>query len=145
MLYKRYRYSNAGEEMKYLVVTTYNDGVPGRILFELESDVVPEPSPSVVYNTLQKGEKSDDVVRLQTSLIAQGYLEGKADGDFGSKTEKAIKAAQKDFGMEQTGIADDAFQQRLYSDNPLDKEDETLNLDDDLADENVNVADEIVS
>ena len=117
VLYKRYRYSNAGEEMKYLVVTTYNDGVPGRILFELESDVVPEPSPSVVYNTLQKGEKSDDVVRLQTSLIAQGYLEGKADGDFGSKTETAIKAAQKAFGLEETGVADNAFQQRLYSED----------------------------
>ena len=83
----------------------------------LESDVVPEPSPSVVYNTLQKGEKSDDVVRLQTSLIAQGYLEGKADGDFGSKTETAIKAAQKAFGLEETGVADNAFQQRLYSED----------------------------
>ena len=39
---------------------------------------------------------------------------GKADGDFGKKTEKAVRKAQEAFGMEQTGIADDAFQRRLF-------------------------------
>ena len=29
-------------------------------------------------------------------------------------TEEAIKAAQRAFGMEETGIADNAFQQKLY-------------------------------
>ena len=115
VLYKRYQYTNVGEPMKYLVVSCYNDGVEGRILFELESDVPPETNPTVVYSTLQKGAKGDDVQALQNQLIDLGYLEGKADGDFGSKTEQAIKDAQKNFGMQETGVADAAFQQRLFA------------------------------
>jgi peptidoglycan hydrolase-like protein with peptidoglycan-binding domain len=37
-----------------------------------------------------------------------------ADGNCGQKTEEAIKSAQAAFGMEQTGIADNAFQQKLF-------------------------------
>ena len=38
-LWKRYAFTDAGEEMKYLSVTTYNDGVPGVIRFALKPDV----------------------------------------------------------------------------------------------------------
>lgn len=112
-LYKRYQYSTAGEEMFYLVVTTYNDGVAQQILFQLESDE-PEPDPEIVYNTLQRGLKGDAVESLQNRLIELGYLTGTADGTFGQMTEDAIKAAQEAFGMEVNGIADNAFQQKLY-------------------------------
>ena len=37
MLWKRYTYSNAGEPMEYLAVSTYNNGAVQTILFELES------------------------------------------------------------------------------------------------------------
>jgi len=67
------------------------------------------------YPTLSKGSKGDDVKRLQEALIEQGYLDGKADGDFGGKTEAAVLAAQAAFGMEETGVADHAFQKRLYN------------------------------
>ena len=113
MLYKRYQYSENGEEMAYLVVTTYKDGQTQMILFELESDE-PEPEPEVVYTILQRGIKSDEVLAMQNRLIELGYLTGDVDGSFGPKTEEAIKAAQAAFGMEQTGIADNAFQQKLY-------------------------------
>lgn len=113
MLYKRYQYANTGEEMFYLVVTTYNDGVAQQILFQLESDE-PEVEPEVVYGTLQRGIKSDEVQALQQRLIDLGYLKGTADGSFGQMTEDAIKAAQEAFGMEANGIADNAFQQKLY-------------------------------
>lgn len=112
-LYKRYAYSNVGEEMKYLVVTTYKNGKAQKILFELESDE-PEPEPEIVYPTLQKGLRNDDVRTMQERLIELKYLDGKADGDFGKKTEDAVKAAQEAFGMEANGIADNAFQQKLY-------------------------------
>ena len=113
-LYKRYEYSTDREEMAYLVVTTYNDGVPRQILFQLESDEVVE-EPEIVYNTLQRGIKSDEVAALQRRLMELGYLaEGAADGSFGQMTEDAIKAAQEAFGMEANGIADNAFQQKLY-------------------------------
>ena len=113
MLYKRYQYSNVGEEMFYLVVTTYNDGVAQQILFQLESDE-PEPEPEIVYGTLQRGIKSDEVKALQQRLVDLGYLTGAADGSFGQMTEDAIKAAQEAYGMEVNGIADNAFQQKLF-------------------------------
>ena len=113
MLYKRYQYSDVGEEMAYLVVTTYKGGQTEMILFQLESDE-PEPEPQVVYTTLQRGVKSDEVLMMQNRLIELGYLSGTVDGSFGPKTEEAIKSAQAAFGLEQTGIADAAFQQKLY-------------------------------
>ena len=42
------------------------------------------------------------------------YLTGKADDDFGNKTVDAVKKAQKAFDIEETGTADDAFQEKLY-------------------------------
>ena len=115
MLYKRYQYSNAGEEMYYLVVTTYNDGNARMILFELESSE-PEPEPEIVYNTLQRGIISDEVANMQARLIELGYLKGTADGQFGPMTEQAIRAAQEAFGLEPNGVADNAFQQKLFAD-----------------------------
>ena len=111
-LYKRYAYSNVGEEMNYLVVTTYNDGRQDIILFELEGEEPPEPE--IVYPIMQKGLKSDDVRNMQERLIDLGYLKGKADGDFGKGTEAAVKKAQEAFGMEANGVADNDFQQKLY-------------------------------
>ena len=117
MLYKRYVYSDTGEEMKYLVVNCYNDGVTEKILFELESDEEPEPTASVTYETLQQGDKSDAVTDLQTRLIELGYLTGAADGNYGGMTAEAVRAAQAAFGLEQTGIADNAFQQQLFAED----------------------------
>lgn len=116
MLYKRYIYSNAGEEMKYLAVSCFNNGVIEKILFELESDVAPSPTPATTYAPLQQGDKSDAVADLQARLVALGYLNGDADGNFGSKTAEAVKTAQKAFGLEETGIADNELQQKLFAD-----------------------------
>ena len=45
---------------------------------------------------------------LQVKLIEHNYLMDGADGDFGGKTEKAVKQVQADAGLEETGVADDA-------------------------------------
>ena len=111
--YKRFAYPNGGEDMKYLVITTYKNGQTQMILFELESDK-PDPEPEVIYPVLQRGLVSDDVLNLQNRLAELGYLSATPDGTFGQKTEDAIKSAQAAFGMEETGIADNAFQQKLY-------------------------------
>ena len=66
------------------------------------------------YTVLQKGSKGDAVVKLQLALREQGYYSGKADGGYGPMMVQAVKAAQAAFGLEQTGIADVAFQQHLY-------------------------------
>ena len=111
--YKRFAYPTGGEDMKYLVITTYKNGQTQMILFELESDE-PEPEPEIIYPVLQRGLVSDDVLNLQNRLAELGYLSATPDGTFGQKTEDAIKSAQAAFGMEQNGIADNAFQQKLF-------------------------------
>ena len=55
-----------------------------------------------------KGAKGEDAMAVQRLLIRLGYLTGKADGDFGGGTEKAVKAFQAAEGMAQTGVVDDA-------------------------------------
>lgn len=60
------------------------------------------------------GCAGNEVIQLQQALIDQGFLSGSADGQFGNKTAEAVKAAQKAFGMAETGIADETFQNELY-------------------------------
>ena len=57
--------------------------------------------------TLSLKSTGDNVKSLQKSLISLGYLKGKADGVFGSKTEEAVKKFQKDNNLEPTGMLDD--------------------------------------
>lgn len=54
-------------------------------------------------NTLKKGSKGDDVIALQHLLNVEGY-KLTIDGDFGSKTETAVKMYQKAHGLEDDGI-----------------------------------------
>ena len=56
--------------------------------------------------TLKKGSTGTDVKTLQTMLIACGYTCGSAgaDGDFGNGTLTALKAFQKDAGLEVDGL-----------------------------------------
>jgi peptidoglycan hydrolase-like protein with peptidoglycan-binding domain len=55
---------------------------------------------------LKKGCKGKDVRALQTLLIGYGYSCGPdgADRDFGSNTDKALRAYQKDHGLSVDGI-----------------------------------------
>ena len=68
--------------------------------------------------TMKKGSRGDSVREVQEMLISLGYLDGEADGIFGSKTEGAVQAWQKDDGLETTGMVDEetnqALQKRLY-------------------------------
>lgn len=114
-LYKRYLYSNSAEEMEYMTISIYNNGVVEKILFEVEGEeIVATPTPAIVYPTLKNGDKNDDVMLLQERLLELDFLEGTSDGHFGNKTEAAVRAAQEAFNMEVTGIADNAFQQKLF-------------------------------
>ena len=55
---------------------------------------------------LQKGDKGEDVKTMQKMLIACGYSCGNsgADGDFGSNTEKALRAFQSDHNLSVDGL-----------------------------------------
>jgi len=54
--------------------------------------------------TVKKGSKGDAVRMLQQILTDFGYSPGAVDGDFGTKTEKAVKDFQTDFGLVVDGI-----------------------------------------
>ena len=76
----------------------------------------PAPTPEATYTPLQKGDKSDEVLNLQNRLYMLGFLLDDRDGDFGSKTQTAVKLFQQTAGLEATGIADNATLTLLYSD-----------------------------
>lgn len=115
-----------------------SDGIAGTKTFEilfsynaLEAGTTPTPAPTAeltpltvkteepvvfpsTYKTLKRGSISDAVAALQSRLITLGYLTGKADGNFGKQTEKAVIAFQKKNGLKVDGIAGTATQTRLY-------------------------------
>jgi hypothetical protein len=72
--------------------------------------------------TLRNGDEGEDVRTLQKALIELGYDLGKwgADGDFGDATELAVRAFQRDAGLEADGIAGrmtaDALERALAED-----------------------------
>jgi len=117
VIYKRFDSSDA--QMQYLTVTTYVDGVEHIYKFELGAPVVEAPTPTpepIVYVQLVIGSSGEKVMQLQNRLIELGYLaEGSADGAYGNMTANAIRAAQKDFGMIEDGVATNEFQQRLFA------------------------------
>ena len=67
--------------------------------------------------TLRIGTISDAVADLQNRLIALGYLSGKADGNFGTKTSLALIAFQRANGLVADGIAGTKTLKKLNSGN----------------------------
>lgn len=70
-------------------------------------------SMAVSAETLSTGMSGSEVVALQNSLVAAGYLARTVDGDFGSTTKAAIALFQKDKGLSVTGVADEATQEAI--------------------------------
>jgi len=66
------------------------------------------------FEIKEKGSKGNVVEAIQNRLIELGFLSGKADGDFGNGTEKAVKAFQAEKGLEETGIVDEVTYNALY-------------------------------
>lgn len=55
---------------------------------------------------LRVGDKSDDVLQMQTRLKELGYYNGPLSGQFAEVTLKAVKQIQSDYGLPETGVAD---------------------------------------
>ena len=67
------------------------------------------------YEELSRGSKGAAVEALQNSLVAQGHMTGKADGDFGGGSSRAVSAFQRANGLKQTGVADPMTQMHIFS------------------------------
>lgn len=83
----------------------------------LQPEASPTPTPSVNYNTLSKGAKSDEVFAMQNRLYELGFLLDDRDGAFGNKTQTAVKMFQQAVGLEPNGIADNATLTALYAED----------------------------
>ena len=77
-----------------------------------EYDTIPAQN---TETALCKGDSGDAVKELQMVLITAGYSCGTygADGDFGSATERAVKAFQIDHNIADSGKVDEATQAAL--------------------------------
>ena len=58
----------------------------------------------IKLNVLQKGAEGEQVKALQRMLWAMGHYNSYIDGDFGSKTDEAVRAFQKQKGLAVDGI-----------------------------------------
>ena len=67
------------------------------------------------YQPLARRDTGDEVVKLQNTLIALGYMEGEADGNYGSQSRRAVEAFQRELGLEETGEADPLLQMLMDS------------------------------
>ena len=91
-----------------------------------DSEVVPVEMPaeetsetgegqSQEARVLQYGDDGDDVLDLQTRLNQLGYYSGNLSGRYREGTREAVKQFQKDYELEETGIADGRTQALIYT------------------------------
>jgi N-acetylmuramoyl-L-alanine amidase len=81
---------------------------------EDKSSEITPPDPSL--KELKKGDKGEEVLRMQERLKEMNWLFGEADGEYGTRTEEAVFRFQKHNGLEETGSADVYTLDLLYSD-----------------------------
>ncbi|MBR0465077.1 MAG: protein kinase [Clostridia bacterium] len=79
------------------------------------------PTPaSALTPSLQKGDRGDEVLKLQRRLTELGYqVEDQADGIYGAYTADAVYAFQRAVGLPPTGTADPETAALLMSDDAL--------------------------
>lgn len=76
----------------------------------------PNITPNASYRILRKGDKGEEVRRMQQRLMELGYLNGNIDGSFGYQTYSAVLAFQKANGLTRDGEAGPATLTKLYED-----------------------------
>ena len=84
---------------------------------ETEASATPTPAPAPAgdsgtsssrfgsYAAIRYGNRGDRVRSLQQALISLGYMGGKADGVFGTKTRNAVRSFQRSVKLNADGIA----------------------------------------
>ena len=93
------------KKKSYKLTSTYIDGYGRPDYAGVESGTGEIHAPELGERILRKGDIGEDVKALQENLIKLNYDVGKygIDGEFGSDTEDALKAYQKDHDLEVDG------------------------------------------
>ena len=84
---------------------------------DLADSGVQEDAEEETSTTFKKGDYDEDLIPVQERLIELGYLEGDADGSFGSMTEEAVTGFQGHNNLEKTGEVDEKTYEVLFSDD----------------------------
>ena len=117
---------NSWAEVEYKKYSGYvkTDYIVLKEVKKVKETPTPTPVPTLSpeedaggYQVLQKGDKGAKVTALQEALIELGFLSGKADGNFGAGTEKAVIAFQQANDYPATGIMDANIQAFLFTGN----------------------------
>ena len=101
----------ATEQGWQLVTLNEMFGLPENETDELIQPVLSRPVPTIapyerVLVSYRKTSYAWGVYLLQQKLIELGYLSGEPDGVYGDDSESAVRAYQRDHGLEVTGVAD---------------------------------------
>lgn len=73
----------------------------------------------VYQQELTRGSRGAEVVRLQTRLAGLRYYDTAIDGQFGGGTAGAVSYFQRRNDLPETGVADEATQRRLFSEEAV--------------------------
>ena len=103
----------------------------GAVTAELQAQLESEYAHSFdtlgsLYSYLIEGASGDEVLRLQTRLIALGFASGTPNGEYGGATTAAIRLFQNRNGLDETGIASSYVQAVLCSSFALTIDGETM-------------------
>ena len=96
-------------------------GYDGEITDEVLKFARGEYSFQIYQRLAQTGDKNAEVWRVQRRLRSLGYLY-KPDGSYGALTENALKYFQKKNGLKESGVADQATQELLFSTDAIKSE-----------------------
>ncbi len=103
-------------------VPELDDGYEGDgvLTHDLQVLLFDEGIPVIRQSTVKSGDSGDEVLRVQRRLQALDYLTaGSADGLFGGATERALSKFQSRNRLQATGVADEATQLALYSEDAV--------------------------
>ncbi len=103
-------YYGADQDITSKITIEVNGIADSMLLEDFYSDRFPAIPPQ-----MQNGTKCDDVVRVQRRLYGLDYLDTAPDGDFGGRTEKAVRDFQKRHKLTQTGVANAETLSMLFS------------------------------
>lgn len=103
------------EAEKALFDTKCSESVTKPAKTETKTEKAKQGACKVELPVLRKGAKGQSVVALQSILILAGFNCGGygADGDFGTGTEKSVKAYQQHYGLAVDGIVGQATWTKL--------------------------------
>ena len=73
----------------------------------------------VYRQTVQRGDEGEEVLRVQNRLVTLDLYYEAPEGSYDKETIDAVKAFQAANGLQQTGIADEETQRRLFSDEAV--------------------------